>query len=53
LRVGDIDLAFALDEGEGFSTVEEWRIEHERFWADAELSDDTVIVAERFRLLGS
>jgi uncharacterized protein YhfF len=48
---GEIDLQFARDEGEGFETVEEWREAHERFWADHEIDDDTLIVAERFRLV--
>jgi len=51
VRVGDVDLAFARDEGEGFKTVAEWRSAHERFWADQEITDDTMIVAERFRLV--
>jgi uncharacterized protein YhfF len=51
LRVADVDLAFALDEGEGFETVADWRHAHERFWADQEIGDDTLIVAERFRVV--
>jgi uncharacterized protein YhfF len=31
LRAGDVDLAFALDEGEGFETVADWRRAHEEF----------------------
>ena len=46
-----MDLAFARDEGEGFETVADWRAAHERFWAEREITDDTLIVAERFRLL--
>jgi len=45
------DRAFALDEGEGFEAVADWRRAHERFWADQEIGDDTLIVAERFRVL--
>jgi uncharacterized protein YhfF len=48
---GEIDLEFARDEGEGFETVEDWRSAHERFWAEHEIDDDTLIVAERFRLV--
>jgi uncharacterized protein YhfF len=48
---GDIDLEFARDEGEGFESVEDWRRAHESFWAEHELTDDTLIVAERFRLV--
>jgi uncharacterized protein YhfF len=48
---GEIDLDFARDEGEGFETVADWRAAHERFWAEHEIDDDTLIVAERFRLV--
>ncbi len=51
IRVGDVDLAFALDEGEGFGTVADWRRAHESFWADRRIDDETLIVAERFRLV--
>jgi uncharacterized protein YhfF len=51
LRAGDVELAFARDEGEGFETVVEWREAHERFWSDHAIDDDTLIVAERFRLV--
>jgi uncharacterized protein YhfF len=48
---GEIDLEFARDEGEGFESVEDWRRAHESFWAEYELTDETLIVAERFRLV--
>jgi uncharacterized protein YhfF len=48
---GEIDLDFARDEGEGFETVEDWRRAHQRFWAEHEIDDETLIVAERFRLV--
>jgi uncharacterized protein YhfF len=51
LRAADVDLAFARDEGEGFETVAEWRAAHERFWAGHEIGDDTLVVAERFRIV--
>ena len=51
VRAGDVDLRFARDEGEGFESVEDWRRAHERFWSEHEISDDTLIVAERFRLV--
>ncbi len=50
VRVADVDLAFAHDEGEGFETVDDWRRAHEEFW-DREIDDDTLIVAERFRIV--
>ena len=64
LRVGDCDLQFARDEGEGFTTVAEWREAHDRFWrsyadetrahlSDPEwdVTDDTLFIATRFRLV--
>jgi uncharacterized protein YhfF len=51
IRVADVDLAFALDEGEGFETVADWRSAHENFWADHEVDDETLVVAERFVLV--
>jgi uncharacterized protein YhfF len=61
LRVGDVDLAHALGEGEGFTSVADWRAEHERFWhspevraelgAEFTVRDDTMMVAEAFRLV--
>ena len=62
VRLGDVDLQHAIDEGEGFSTVADWRHAHERFWHSPEVladlgdpgfqvDDDTQVVAERFRLI--
>jgi len=55
LPLGEVDLAFAREEGEGFETVAEWRKAHEAFWAshfaDVVVDDETSIVAERFRLV--
>ncbi|MER7459000.1 ASCH domain-containing protein [Micromonospora sp. NPDC126480] len=62
VRLGDIDLAHARDEGEGFETVADWRAGHERFWHGAEfrdhlgdpgftVDDDTLAVTERFRVV--
>jgi uncharacterized protein YhfF len=62
--MGEVDLAFAIDEGEGFATVADWRTAHERFWGSYledlraalgdpgwALDDDTLVVCERFRLV--
>jgi Uncharacterized protein conserved in bacteria len=62
--IGEVDLRFAIEEGEGFTSVEEWRVAHEEFWMsyadetrawigdpDWRPSDDTKIVCERFRLV--
>ena len=46
----EIDEQFARDEGEGFDSVEEWRIAHERFFNQS-IGPDTRIVAMRFRVL--
>jgi uncharacterized protein YhfF len=51
LRAGDVDLAFAVDEGEGFETVADWRRAHEAFWSDREIGDDAMVVAERFKVV--
>ena len=62
VRLADVDLAHAVDEGEGYITVAEWRAGHERFWHSEEMrsaledpdfavNDDTLVVAERFRLV--
>jgi uncharacterized protein YhfF len=50
VAAGEIDEAFARDEGEGFASVEEWRIAHERFFGQP-IEPDTAIVAVRFRVL--
>ena len=62
VRLADVDLQHALDEGEGYESVAQWRTGHERFWHSAEVraelgdpdftvDDDTPVVAERFRLV--
>ena len=62
IRLADVDLAHALGEGEGYTSVAEWRAGHEGFWHSAEMraalddpdftvGDDTLLVAEEFRLV--
>ena len=62
IRLADVDPAHAVGEGEGYTSVAEWRAGHERFWHSAEyraalgdpgltVSDDTLMVAQSFRLL--
>lgn len=62
VALADVDLAHALDEGEGHTTVAEWRADHETFWHSAELraamddpaftvDDATPVVLERFRVV--
>jgi len=47
---GEIDVQFARDEGEGFESVDDWRVAHERFF-ERPITPDTPIVAIRFRLV--
>ncbi|OWA09149.1 RNA-binding protein [Streptomyces sp. CS113] len=60
--LADVDLAHVVDEGEGCTSVAEWRAEHERFWHGAQLraalgdpeftvDDTTPVVLERFRVV--
>ena len=46
----DIDEQFARDEGEGYDSVDAWRIAHERFFARP-IDAKTKIVAIRFRVV--
>ncbi|MBS1907467.1 MAG: ASCH domain-containing protein [Actinobacteria bacterium] len=59
-RIADVDLEHALAEGEGFTSVAEWRAGHERFWHGFEyrtwvadpafrVTDDTLAVLVQFR----
>ena len=61
-RMGDVDLAFAIEEGEGFETVAQWHAAHVRFFESPQLAEilgdppvvvdhDTLVVCERFRLV--
>ena len=47
---GEVDVQFARDEGEGFESVEDWRVAHERFF-ERPNPDDLLISAVRFRLV--
>jgi uncharacterized protein YhfF len=62
IRLGDVRIDIARSEGEGFSSVGEWRRAHEKFWRERvlprlpaplakPLGDDTKIVVERFQLV--
>ena len=64
VSLADVDLAHAVDEGEGHTTVSEWRASHERFWHSQEMrsaldddtftvNDTTPVVLERFRLVAN
>ncbi|GAB2458353.1 uncharacterized protein YhfF [Conyzicola lurida] len=62
VRLADVDLRHAVDEGEGYTTVAEWRTAHDRYWHSEPMraylgddaftvDDDTAVVLERFRLV--
>ncbi len=62
LRLADIDLPHAVAEGEGYTSVAEWRAGHEAFWHSDQLrealddpgftvDDDTLVVAQEFRVV--
>ena len=64
VALGVVDLAHCIDEGEGYTSVGEWREAHEAFWRvedtraelgenAAALDDATPVVLERFRLVTS
>lgn len=46
----EIDDEFARDEGEGFESVEDWRVAHEQFFGRP-IEPTTEIVAIRFRVV--
>ncbi|MDL2334497.1 MAG: ASCH domain-containing protein [Chloroflexota bacterium] len=48
---GEVELQFARDEGEGFESVADWRAAHERFWSDKDITDETLILCEYFRVV--
>ena len=61
-RLAEVDLAHAVDEGEGFTTVAQWRAGHEEFWHSADMrqamqdpeftvNDDTMLVLQRFTVI--
>jgi len=59
IPLSEVDLRHALDEGEGFTSVAEWRADHTDYWQSAEMraamedpeftvDDTTLVVATRF-----
>lgn len=62
VRLGDVDVRHAIDEGEGDTGLDTWRAGHEAFWhgrefreaieqPDFTVDDDTMAVLQRFRLV--
>lgn len=63
IRLADVDLEHALGEGEGYTSVAQWRAGHEEFWHSDQMrealddpsftvDDDTPVVAVEFRVVG-
>lgn len=61
-RLADVDLQHAVDEGEGFTTVAQWRVGHEEFWHSSDMraamkdpeftvDDATMLVLQRFKVI--
>jgi uncharacterized protein YhfF len=66
VRLADVDDRHAIDEGEGYADAPAFRASHERFWIESgavdrvrarlgdptwSVTDDTLVVAERFRIV--
>jgi len=62
VRLGDVDVDHARDEGEGHDSVAAWRAGHEEYWhgddyrgwlgdPDFTVDDDTLAVMVRFRVV--
>lgn len=60
--LGEVDLAHARDEGEGYETLAQWRTAHEEFFHSPEMraelgdtgftvDDNTLVVLEHFRVV--
>jgi uncharacterized protein YhfF len=66
VRLADVDDQHAIDEGEGYEDAAAFRASHEQYWIDSgvvdrvrahlrdpdwSIDDDTLVVAERFRIV--
>lgn len=62
VRLADVDLQHAIDEGEGYTSVAQWRAGHEEFWHSADMreamedpdfsvDDSTMLVLQRFKVI--
>jgi uncharacterized protein YhfF len=51
-RFDEVDLQFALDEGEGDETLEQWRAGHRAYFeGEGDFSPDMMLWCERFKLV--
>jgi len=48
----EVDLEFAVDEGEGYTTIAEWRAAARESWPAYNVTGTTLVVCERFRFVG-
>ncbi len=64
VQLAEVGLQHAVDEGEGFETVADWRAGHEAYWHSAQVrealgdpgftvDDTTLVVLVRFRLMAT
>ncbi|MEY9845223.1 uncharacterized protein YhfF [Streptacidiphilus sp. BW17] len=62
--LGEVDLAHCVDEGEGFTSIAEWRADHTEFWLSPEcvaerddpaftVDNATLVLLERFRAVAN
>ena len=62
MRFADVDLRIALDESEGFTSIDDWRAAHIEFWTSREFrdsigastftpGDDTAVVVIWFKVI--
>lgn len=62
VRLDQVPLAHVIDEGEGHTSVAQWRAGHEQYWHGEEMRtyladpaftvrDETVVILERFRFV--
>jgi uncharacterized protein YhfF len=51
-RFDEVDLQFALDEGEGDETLEQWRVGHRAYFeCEGDFAPDMLLWCERFKLV--
>lgn len=51
VALNDVDLQFAIDEGEGYTSIDEWRTAALGYWSQEGVSGESLVVCERFRLV--
>lgn len=60
--LSEVDVQHAIDEGEGFTSVAQWRAGHEKFWHSAQMRESmgdphftvdasTLLVLQRFKVI--